>query len=598
MSRDYAAIMKSTETADSATVQNEVISLPPGYIVGFDILLRQDYTILIKAGAANVGGSLVQTSTDHQVEEADWVAPKINSTRHYYIYISKDGSFKIDIVAPVWNNDLLYYEQPDMNWRAIGKLFLADSQIVYAVKQIELSGSVVTVAASGFTGESDYYCTGDSDEILIKAGIQYVYNCYGGGTVLLLNGNYFVNDYEGIKIVYSNISLAGSGAGTIIRGFKTTIGNYSSIIKATGYDGSHTINNVRISNLCVDMQDSTSPTSIHIGIWIRYSDKSSVSNCYVINARKYPIYISNCDHSEATGNFVDGNLATLTGMVWGIIDVDGQYNSVSHNKITGFRTDDNFHGIWVSSDYSAVESNRITDISSSGGITFGIRSGMNYGFISDNIISVVKNTGTTTNAYGIYINPNNTLNNNISSNYCYNNGADAGIANTNHNNFYDVGTDTQVYSNSWQMPVAGQPSLGTSHPRGGDPAAWDVDGISSTSYSMASPYTWDLSGVLPVGARAVDITLYIYANTTADISGAELNCWQYELGTSPGGLKVAGPKGVVARVSKMVASDFTYDYVFAQNDGKILLGPSRKLYVGFTFNTGHTGYAMWKFYDC
>lgn len=632
MSRDYAAIMKSTETAQAATVQNEVISLPPGYIVGFDVRLRQDYTVLIKAGAANVGGSLVQISTDHQLEEADWVAPKINSTRHYYIYIAKDGSFKVDIIAPVWNNDLLYYEQPDMNWRAIGKIFLADKKIIFGIKEVEKTEQMVTVAPSGFTGKADYYCTGTNDEILINAAILYVSSAYFGGTIQLLGGTF--NTVSAITIANSKIVLTGMGKPTLAKS-----GNNSTItINGRGppyYSG------VQISNISFTQTD-TSNNYLISSIW---TIGLLITNCNITSPYYGGISVTNCTHPivtqnifsglptaaapgylvycvsgsmEFTNNLIDG--LTTSSACTQILRIAGSHHIISKNKFENIKSSAGTYGIYFAGTYCNVEGNNFNTWTTSGaglsiypiyissdyvqivGNTINtitattassgkgvVLDGCSYCTISNNHISVCSGGG-------IYITSG--TSNSCGSNYCYNNGSDTGIANTNQNNFYDTGTDTQVYSNSWQMPVAGEPSLGTSHPRGSDPTAWDINGISSTSYSMASPYTWDLSGVLPVGARAVDITLYIYANTTANISAGELICWQYELGTSPSGPASMGPKGVVARVGKMVASDFTYDYVFAQNDGKILLGPSRKLYVGFTNNTGHTGYAMWKFYDC
>ena len=114
---------------------------------------------------------------------------------------------------------------------------------------------------------------------------------------------------------------------------------------------------------------------------------------------------------------------------------------------------------------------------------------------------------------------------------------------------------------------------------------------------MAAPYTWDLSGVLPVGTKAIDIMLLIQRVTTADTSAGKLFCWQYELGAPAAAFSTFGPKGLCVRVSKMVASNFAYDEIEAEKEGKILLGPSRKLYLGFEADAGHSGYAMWKFYD-
>jgi parallel beta-helix repeat protein len=51
----------------------------------------------------------------------------------------------------------------------------------------------------------------------------------------------------------------------------------------------------------------------------------------------------------------------------------------------------------------------------------------------------------------------------VTNNRCYNNGSDTGLENTNEDNFYDAGTDTQLSGNSWQSPVTLEPSWGSKH---------------------------------------------------------------------------------------------------------------------------------------
>jgi len=114
---------------------------------------------------------------------------------------------------------------------------------------------------------------------------------------------------------------------------------------------------------------------------------------------------------------------------------------------------------------------------------------------------------------------------------------------------------------------------------------------------LAAPYTWDLSSLIPPGAKSANINLTIYYLTTAAKSAGVLFCWQYELGANPSVFAIYGSKGLCVRVSKIPALDVAIDEVSSSNDGTVLLGPSRKLYLAFAVNTGHSGYAMYKYYS-
>lgn len=440
MSRDFEAIMRGTISNETDITKNEVISLPPGYLVGFDVRLRPDYTVVVSAGAANVGGSLVKKSDDHQLAEADWVLERYNADRHFYIYLTKDGSFKVDIIAPVWNDSLLYYEHPDLQWRAIGKMFVAGGNIVFGIKEVEKTEQTVTVAPHGFTGEADYYCNRDSpygnnDQILINAAIQYMSESYGGGTVRILPGDFYCAGVTqpswtvasvGVAILlfdYDNIVLSGSGKSSVIH-LDSTNKTVPMLISKSNANTVLTSNSV-VENLYL-YNDSSAGTASAVASY--YSDNMIVRGLTIynfttgiagVNALNILIennYIDSNNHSSsATGIYVDGQTRTgsdakilnnvvknqyylSNGPVRGIgvqyfTDVLISGNTISH-IVCDYDYDDLFGaaGIYLAScDRAQVVSNDIRDITNGSNTTYAtgivINSICNDDIISGNSIS-------------------------------------------------------------------------------------------------------------------------------------------------------------------------------------------------------------------
>jgi hypothetical protein len=77
-------------------------------------------------------------------------------------------------------------------------------------------GNVLTVASSTWTGQADYYCDGDHDEVEILAALDNLQSG-GGGELILTNGYFDIVGENGIYInAMSNIIIRGSGWGTIL----------------------------------------------------------------------------------------------------------------------------------------------------------------------------------------------------------------------------------------------------------------------------------------------------------------------------------------------------------------------------------------------
>ena len=130
--RDFAQIEAAARLMQDYQTKSEVLNMPPGYIVGFNITLNNLYAVTISSGTANVQGLAVQLAADHRLTGDDWVVQRIDTPNHYYIYLSKDGSVKVDLVRPLWNDQWAYYEQPDTGWRAVGRIFVKSTDIVFA----------------------------------------------------------------------------------------------------------------------------------------------------------------------------------------------------------------------------------------------------------------------------------------------------------------------------------------------------------------------------------------------------------------------------------------------------------------------------------
>lgn len=556
MPRDLDQIQAAAQYIANSVVADETTSLPPGYISGFNVTLAKDYTVTISAGTAYVAGRGVKLTEDHLLAATDWVAPRLDHPNHYYIYLDKTGSIRVDLVQPVYNNGYCYYEQPDYGWRAIGKIFLKNNDIIYAARQVERKGSTVTVAPFGFTGEADYYCTGTSDDIMINSAILYVYTAYWGGTVRLLEGTFTTS--APINASYYAITLKGSGQGTIIDRVSGTyaiqvVGTASSLISRVSLEDFRLVKN-------------SADTSTSDGVYVYYGNEVSiksltfynyqaksinitnskttlVSQCRFVRPTTAAIWVYGSDGNQIVNNFVDGEnsaqgatdginvdddeigaiisgntirdlTATATNPVHGILLKASPNALITNNTLYNLN---GFYAAWdgttrgidlIDCSYANITANTVNTLTNTNGTTYavgiGCRGTSNYNTFSSNKVMNVTTVGM------ICVGTSNSF----SSNYCYNNGSDTGIANTNGNNFSDSGTDTQVYSNSWQSPVSGEPAQGELHwaPQSTATTAYTnvIDGVTTTA-AWASV---SVGGIVPVGAKAILATVRVNASSS------------------------------------------------------------------------------------
>jgi hypothetical protein len=382
--------------------------------------------------------------------------------------------------------------------------------------------AVVTVAAEGYTGKADYYCTGTDDQLIINAAIEFVSSAYGGGTVQLLEGTFKVVPKSELSAVYktaiislANVSLIGGGEGTTIEMDVSSAGvtHNISVIGSFGAIGLP-IDGARIENLKIAQYIGTASVAIStIGIFNAYSSNFIVSRVTIVGGFNYGIEITNASNqSKISNNFINGN--SITTGNYGIAAY-GSDLIVTGNIIKGIRSSTSFVvGIYAGSTGVLLSNNTIYDLSTSDGASecIGIWSTTDRASIASNRIESCKNSGTAANAYGFRIHGDK---NSISSNYCYNNGSDTGIENTNSKNFSDSdfsgsSTDTQCYSNSWQSPVASEPSLGTPHPCESTDSTLLLNQVSvaGTWYTITFAH-------IPVGTKKVKFPFQMFVDSRA-----------------------------------------------------------------------------------
>ena len=401
-----------------------------------------------------------------------------------------------------------------------------------------------------YNGQADYYCTGVDDQKIINAAIQYVFGAYLGGTVQLLEGTFNLTDTIS---VLAAVTLSGSGTGTVLSATAST----ATGIQALGTAG--TLISAAVRNL----KFLTNPTNGNSCIYFYYVRNGVIDNVTISGTNAYyGIYVLVSDIVAVTNNVVDGNLVATDQQM--AIRVESTTNSRivgnTVQRVRGSSVLGHAAILMFGSGSGLVQQNRIYDISINQGAAAieGIYCGNDRTTVIGNYVEQVKNSITATNASGIYVTGNNDA---VASNYCYNNGSDTGIANTNNNNFLNGGGDTQVYSNSWQSPVSGEPSLGTLHPITSWLTAINIGATAVGWYNLALP------AGLPAGHRGIQISFEVTAGATpggyflvsrqgtADTTG--LNAYTY---TQVAGLKSAGSGPV-----RIASGENIYYHVGGQN---------------------------------
>ena len=214
------------------------------------------------------------------------------------------------------------------------------------------------------------------------------------------------------------------------------------VISAVGSSGVY-IKNVSVENMMFDQTQQSAESKY---VYMNYADGYRITNVTVRNPISYNILLEEVKNGMIVNNNI-GNASsiTLADDCYGIYmtnQATSFSNIVQGNIVTGIKGDTITMGIGVddvvSSHSIQVINNKISNVSvASGGVSVGLYEHGKYNTISSN--QIVGTTGTV--AVGIYIAS--SISTMCVNNYCYGNGSDTGLANTNKDNFLDEGSDTQ-----------------------------------------------------------------------------------------------------------------------------------------------------------
>lgn len=356
-----------------------------------------------------------------------------------------------------------------VSFRVVEQHFKDDSN---AVTRYMASGGLSRLTqmarvAAQYSGErAEFYCDGTNDEVEIAAALASVSGKTNGGIVQLTEGTFNCSTFSMI----SNAELKGRGPQTILKAnfgtalagiiqcsslTKPTISNMT--LQGTVIAGQRTVG-IRMTS-CTDLTvTGISFKNIYNGI---SEDNGTVTRASIIkntfDDMQYGVYAPLDAGSIVSENIMSNFRVHLSGdnglrgvYLAGIstagaviIDRNTFYNIIASTGNIAVRAID-LGGF----DKNQITRNVIYDLSGTAGSTVvGILTGGgDQNTISGNRIENVKQGAVTSSGCAITITGDKNM---VQGNYCFNNGADTGIAATT-GNFRDLGTSTMTNINSWQ----------------------------------------------------------------------------------------------------------------------------------------------------
>ncbi len=182
--------------------------------------------------------------------------------------------------------------------------------------------ATIVVAASNSKNKekADYVCDGTDDQVQIQTAIDVVH-ALGGGVVQLLEGTYTfgISDKLGAENIWynillkDNVTLKGSGSGTILKATDTTISNSRFVILI------HNSNNVAIKDLILD---GNTANGVQVTILsVERSNKVIIENCHIINSYFSLIYLGGAKNVLIEGCYLE-KLATPNYALGHTLDID------------------------------------------------------------------------------------------------------------------------------------------------------------------------------------------------------------------------------------------------------------------------------------
>jgi parallel beta-helix repeat protein len=271
--------------------------------------------------------------------------------------------------------------------------------------------ATIFIAASDARPEvkalADYVCTGVNDDVVISQAISML--PASGGRIRLSEGNFVFGNT--LVISRNNVSLEGSGPGTVIKGAISS--DYIQVAPYHQY--------IKISNLKIDGSSQTSGNGIYLnGTADNPISRCIVSDCWIYNVYEggirliysyYTIVSNNIvespRHGYAIGIWYGGNNTIIgnTCLAGGLNAIDNDtsnYSTIIGNVCIG----NSGGGIWISSSSNVVVSGNIMFHNSGNADVYIINSGLTN-IISSNVMQSLDTTysiGEVSGDYNIFTN--------------------------------------------------------------------------------------------------------------------------------------------------------------------------------------------------
>jgi hypothetical protein len=105
--------------------ESAVTGLPPGYIFGLELSIRNN-TPYLSPGVASIRGSLVTVTKEQAITSDFWEVTR-KASSGYFVYVSISGKLTVERVAPVIEPGQYYYKNPVTGARHLGGLQTNDA---------------------------------------------------------------------------------------------------------------------------------------------------------------------------------------------------------------------------------------------------------------------------------------------------------------------------------------------------------------------------------------------------------------------------------------------------------------------------------------
>jgi len=224
--------------------------------------------------------------------------------------------------------------------------------------------ATIFIAASDARPEvkalADYVCTGVNDDAVISQAISML--PASGGRIRLSEGNFVFGNT--LVISRNNVSLEGSGPGTVIKGAISS--DYIQVAPYHQY--------IKISNLKIDGSSQTSGNGIYLyGTAGNPISRCIISDCWVYNVYGTGIMLTYNNGTIVSNNIVESSRNGFAIGVWygegntvigntciasfhnAIDNEQSNYNTIMGNVCVG----NSGGGIWVSASSNVVVSGNI-----------------------------------------------------------------------------------------------------------------------------------------------------------------------------------------------------------------------------------------------